>query len=240
MKINQITVRFQDTLRRLVMQSLLIAFFIVGFTQICLAESESSVEDGSIDKPYLIENVDDLEQLAINVNNGKQYKDTYFKLVNDIDLEGFVAKGETAEDNNPEKNKGWKPIEQDKSFQGIFVGTSVYDKECDGTNVAIIKNAGVLEVLIEGARVNFIVGNATFNGTNAGEDMIVTFDGFSLSGEDAQYDELSGQPKSVRASILQSESPNTSDYNHHIVLAMLLAALAFIGAVITKTKRKDA
>lgn len=66
---------------------------------------------GTAESPYLIEDAEDLKKLAENVNSGVTYKDTYFKLTADIDLE----------------NKEWTPIgtmlvEEGRPFQGTFDG----------------------------------------------------------------------------------------------------------------------
>lgn len=63
---------------------------------------------GTATNPYKIQNVDDLKKLAENVNNGKAYANTYFKLTANIDL-------------NNEPN--WTPIgKSGHPFQGTFDG----------------------------------------------------------------------------------------------------------------------
>ena len=76
------------------------------------AVSENETADfegeGTAANPYKIQNVDDLKQLAENVNNGEAYANTYFKLTANIDL-------------NNEPN--WTPIgTEDTLFQGTFDG----------------------------------------------------------------------------------------------------------------------
>ena len=70
---------------------------------------------GTQANPYLIENGAHLAYLADKVNTGTTYAGVYFKMVNDIDMDG-----------NP-----WTPIGTDatNSFRGVFDGDnhSVFD-----------------------------------------------------------------------------------------------------------------
>ena len=51
-----------------------------------LAQSTFSGGDGTAEDPYQIASVEDLLQLATDVNSGTTYEDTYFKVMNDIDF----------------------------------------------------------------------------------------------------------------------------------------------------------
>lgn len=60
---------------------------------------------------YLIKNSSHLELLATNVNSGNEYKKTYFKLTNDIDLSNYQTE------------TGWIPIgDRFRSFKGELDG----------------------------------------------------------------------------------------------------------------------
>lgn len=63
--------------------------------------------DGSEGSPYLIKTTDDLDALAISVNNGNSYSEEYFKLENDLSY----------------TNKSYTPIgTEDSPFEGNFDG----------------------------------------------------------------------------------------------------------------------
>ena len=64
--------------------------------------------DGTVNAPYEIKTADDLFALAEAVNSGTSYQGQYFRLTNDIDLEG----------------KAWTPIGNSASAQGQqFLGS---------------------------------------------------------------------------------------------------------------------
>jgi len=64
--------------------------------------------------PYLIRTAEDLAELAFKVNAGSSYKDTFFVLMNDIDLIPYLERNNTF----------WVPIGiNGASFSGIFDGT---------------------------------------------------------------------------------------------------------------------
>ena len=63
---------------------------------------------GTVDSPYLITSVEDLKQLATDVNAGTDYSGKYFEMTKDIDLSGI---------------ENWTPIgTKDKPFAGVFDG----------------------------------------------------------------------------------------------------------------------
>ena len=63
---------------------------------------------GTVDSPYLITSVEDLKQLATDVNAGTDYSGKYFEMTKDIDLSGI---------------ENWTPIgTKDKPFMGVFDG----------------------------------------------------------------------------------------------------------------------
>ena len=85
------------------------ALFCLLIITACLAGVVSAAGfsggDGSPGTPYLISNEDDLRQLATDVNGGTTYADSYFKLTQNIILNGE-----------------WTPIGTSYSFQGTFDG----------------------------------------------------------------------------------------------------------------------
>lgn len=63
---------------------------------------------GTVDSPYLITSVEDLKQLATDVNGGANYSGKYFEMTKDIDLSGI---------------ENWTPIGTiGKPFAGVFDG----------------------------------------------------------------------------------------------------------------------
>ena len=73
----------------------------------------AGVEEGTEEKPFLIEDIADLNALAADVNSGTAYEGIYFKLTTDLDYDGetFTPVG-TGEESG----------EVDTPFKGIFDG----------------------------------------------------------------------------------------------------------------------
>jgi hypothetical protein len=94
----------------------------IGFTDFTEADLPAYITgyftgSGTEPDPYQISTVDDLENLAFDVNNGVNFDGKYFKLMNDIDLAGSYM--------------NWMPIGSDRriynaddtyKFNGIFDG----------------------------------------------------------------------------------------------------------------------
>ncbi len=72
-----------------------------------MKDPEVAQPNGSETDPYLITSVDDLKQLATEVNGGENYAGKFFELTTDLDL----------------NNEEWTSIGNDaKTFQGVFDG----------------------------------------------------------------------------------------------------------------------
>lgn len=83
----------------------------------------------------------------------------------------------------------------------LTVTVTVSDKVYDGTNTAQIASAE-LEGLIEGDQVELTNGTATFSQTEVGQDILINFTDFSISGADAGNYTLT-QPTGVTANIAE-------------------------------------
>ena len=111
---------------------------------------------GTEDDPYLIETAEQMKKLAEDVNGGKSYSGTYFKLTADIDLNG-------SEDNK------WTPIgTSSKPFSGTFNGDkhSVTNVYVSGTGLWQGLFGYVLNGKIQNLGVDngFIKGNSSIGG----------------------------------------------------------------------------
>ena len=90
----------------------------------------TGVEEGTEALPFLIENIDDLNNLAADVNSGTDYSGTYFKLTDDLDYSG-VALFDTDEDGTEDSNFttiGYGDESDGMGFKGIFNGNGKYIK----------------------------------------------------------------------------------------------------------------
>lgn len=91
-----------------------------------LAQSTFSGGDGTAEDPYQIASVEDLLQLATDVNSGTTYEDTYFKVMNDIDFNQATDESlrPTAAWNVESTQSNFTPIgrHHTKVFKGIFNG----------------------------------------------------------------------------------------------------------------------
>ena len=72
---------------------------------------------GTLNDPYQISNVQDLQALATDVNAGKTFNGIYFKMTSDIDLSKHF---------NAKLNKSWTPIGNagNEGFAGVFDGNN--------------------------------------------------------------------------------------------------------------------
>ena len=110
--------------------------------------------EGTVDNPYKITTADDLNKLAKDVNNGTKYKDTYFKLMNDVSYEHTSTWNDTTSTEN-----NFTPIgnSSTNSFRGTFDGN---DKSISGiriyknTKTADSQNIGLFGVVLRGTVKN--------------------------------------------------------------------------------------
>lgn len=113
--------------------------------------------NGSADTPYLIKTTDDLDALAITVNNGTDYEGEYFKLLNNLNY----------------ANKTYTPIGTyiedaeiaDRPFMGIFDGnyktiSNITVNEPSKNFVGVFGNVSGYGSEI----INLIVSNSSFTG----------------------------------------------------------------------------
>ncbi len=119
--------------------------------------------DGSEGSPYLIKSTDDLDALAISVNNGNGYSDEYFKLENDLRYTG----------------KSYTPIgTEDSPFEGNFDGNgktisniTINEPNQDGIGVfGYVSGFGTVE--------NLKLSNCSF----IGRDFVGSIAGYSGGG----------------------------------------------------------
>ena len=155
----------------------------------------TGVEEGTESYPFLINSVEDLQNLAEDVNSGESYNGIYFKLTTDLN---FSGKGFTPIGNGEED--GGKP------FEGIFDGyghkiqnINYENKEDFGVGLfgyihypAVIKNVSLDHCSFTGNKsVGAIVGNSAGGGPNewgvfdctAGADVEVTATEATIQGE---------------------------------------------------------
>ena len=102
----------------------------------------AGVEEGTEEKPFLIENIADLNVLAADVNSGTDYSGVHFKLKANLDYSG-EALSDTDEDGVTDSNFtpiGYGDESDGKSFNGVFDGNGHYIK---GITVNTPSAAGV-------------------------------------------------------------------------------------------------
>lgn len=128
---------------------------VMLMTMTAWAQTESfSGGKGTVDNPYKITTADDLNQLAADVNNGTKYKDTYFKLMNDVSYEHTSTWNDTTSTEN-----NFTPIgnSSTNSFRGTFDGNG---KSISGiriykdTKTADSQNIGLFGVVLRGTVKN--------------------------------------------------------------------------------------
>lgn len=99
----------------------------------------------------------------------------------------------------------------------IITGVTAEDKDYDGTKTATPNiDSAVISGIISGDTVNIKAGTGTFASADVGNDITVTFSGFSLIGADSRNYTLSAQPASTTADITKGTytgTPNTVNVN---------------------------
>ena len=79
----------------------------------------ADVEEGTEEKPFLIESIADLNNLAADVNSGTEYEGKYFKLTTDLDYSK-----ETLTEGSNFTTIGYGDQSDGKPFKGIFDGNN--------------------------------------------------------------------------------------------------------------------
>ena len=104
--------------------ALLLMMLLTTTAQTAWADSTFSGGSGSSADPYLIKTIDDLNQLATDVNGGTNYLDKYFRLENDLDFnDDATLKPTTAWDDATSQESNFTPIGNIyKNFCGYFDG----------------------------------------------------------------------------------------------------------------------
>ena len=99
-----------------------------------------------------------------------------------------------------------------------ITGTTASDKEYDGDTDTEVETLGTLNGVIGQDNVTIQAGTATFASADVGEDIIVHFSGFSLTGGDEGNYELSQQPDSTTANITKANYTGGSvSYNVNVL-----------------------
>ncbi|MCL2019762.1 MAG: hypothetical protein FWG70_08395 [Oscillospiraceae bacterium] len=85
-----------------------------------LYEDINLIGDGSIDEPFIINTINDLEELAVAVRNGSSFDGMCFRLMSDIDMSEYLSEGNPGFNNG----EGWLMIGTytGTPFNGIFDG----------------------------------------------------------------------------------------------------------------------
>lgn len=97
-----------------------------------------------------------------------------------------------------------------------ITGVTAEDKTYDGNTTATIANPGTINGIISPDTVTIKAGTGTFASADVGENIEVTFSGFSLTGTDSGNYTLSAQPASTTANITKANytgTPNTVNVN---------------------------
>lgn len=97
-----------------------------------------------------------------------------------------------------------------------ITGVTAENKTYDGNTTATIDNPGTINGIISPDTVTIKAGTGTFAGADVGENIEVTFSGFSLTGTDSGNYTLSAQPASTIANITKANytgTPNTVNVN---------------------------
>lgn len=94
-----------------------------------------------------------------------------------------------------------------------ITGTTAQNKVYDGTTAAKVDQTGDVTTKIDGDDVSVQAGAAQFTSADAGEDIRVTFTGFTLTGADAGNYILSDQPADGMADIAKAVYPGTPVVN---------------------------
>ena len=127
---------------------------------------ETDNEKGTEAKPFLIENIEDLNALASDVNSGTDYSGTYFKLTADLDYSG-MALFDTDEDDTEDSNFttiGYGDETEGASFKGIFNGNDKYIKGIT-VNTPSAAGVGLFGYIFQPAEIrNLTLKNCSFTG----------------------------------------------------------------------------
>ena len=121
---------------------------------------------GTAKSPYLIKNAADLKKLAENVNNGVTYKDTYFQLTANIDLNNepnWTPIGKSGLPFQGTFDGGGHQITKLKITGGSYAGLFGYTKGADANAVAVIQNCNVTGEVNGYNHTGGIVGDAGIN-----------------------------------------------------------------------------
>lgn len=116
-----------------------------------------------------------------------------------------------------------------------ITGVDAADKTYDGTTTATISGTPAVYGKVGNDDVSVVTGTATFASADVGNDITVTFSGFSLSGADAGNYSLSAQPANVTANITKGTYTNAPEMNINIIMNQAeaqtgtLTALNFFG-----------
>lgn len=97
-----------------------------------------------------------------------------------------------------------------------ITGVTAENKTYDGNTTATIDNPGTINGIISPDTVTIKAGTGTFASADVGENIEVTFSGFSLTGTDSGNYTLSAQPASTTANITKANytgTPNTVNVN---------------------------
>lgn len=94
-----------------------------------------------------------------------------------------------------------------------ITGTTAQNKVYDGTTAAKVDQTGDVTTKIDGDDVSVQAGAAQFTSADAGEDIRVTFTGFTLTGADAGNYILFAQPADGMADIAKAVYPGTPVVN---------------------------
>lgn len=101
-------------------------------------------------------------------------------------------------------------VQADITKKELTVNVTVSDKVYDGTDTAQIASAE-LKGVIENDQVELTNGTATFSQTEVGQDILINFTDFSISGADAGNYTLT-QPTGVTANIAEYVAEKGTDY----------------------------
>ena len=127
---------------------------------------ETDNEKGTEAKPFLIENIEDLNALASDVNSGTDYSGKCFILTTDLDYSG-VALFDTDEDGTADSNFttiGYGYETEGASFKGIFNGNDKYIKGIT-VNTPSAAGVGLFGYIFQPAEIrNLTLKNCSFTG----------------------------------------------------------------------------
>lgn len=143
-------------------------FLLLIFTLPAMAQTYSG-GNGTEKSPYLISTVADLQALATAVNDGKDYRDFYFKLTTDLDLKSVCYKV----DGTPENDKSWIPIGESNYFYGFFDGagysiSNLYINVPNGGYLGLFGSIGLETIVKNLSLVNVDIKGYAYIGGLAG------------------------------------------------------------------------